>query len=55
MADYQDTGSRERPTAYTVTGADLIVCPECGVPEKVDCRDTRGIAKKWPHQSRWRR
>lgn len=55
MTAHDDIGSRERPTPYTVTGADLIVCPECGVPEKAECRDINGVVKKWPHKPRWRR
>lgn len=55
MTDYQDTGNRQKPTAYTETGANLIVCPECGVPKEAVCRDINGTPKKWPHQARWRR
>ncbi|WP_456264906.1 zinc finger domain-containing protein [Mycobacteroides abscessus] len=62
MSDYQDIGSRQKPTAYTETGADRIVCPECGVPEHKPCRwipadkvGEVGKPRHLPHESRWRR
>lgn len=38
MTDYQDTGSRRKPTAYTETGAAERVCPDCSAPEGHPCR-----------------
>lgn len=62
MTDYQDTGSRQRPTAYTETGASEKVCPDCSAPEGHPCRwipmdgvGDLGKTRHWPHQSRWRR
>jgi hypothetical protein len=62
MTDYQDIGSREKPNPYSATGADLIVCPECGAPEHKPCRWTpaeelgkSGEPRHLPHKPRWRR
>lgn len=62
MTDYQDTGSRQKPTAYTETGAAERVCPDCSAPEGHPCRwiamDGQGDLGKprhWPHETRWRK
>ncbi|WP_459166940.1 hypothetical protein [Mycobacteroides chelonae] len=60
--DYQDTGSRRKPTAYTETGAADRVCPDCSAPENHPCRwiTTDGVGdpgkpRHFPHETRWRR
>ncbi|WP_420196453.1 zinc finger domain-containing protein [Mycobacteroides abscessus] len=54
LADYYDeTGSLARPTAYTVTGADLRDCPECGEPAGFPCRWPDGRRRNMPCWSRW--
>ncbi|WP_458859402.1 zinc finger domain-containing protein [Mycobacteroides abscessus] len=54
LADYyEETGRPERPTAYSVTGADIRPCPECEVPAGLSCRWPDGRPRKSPHWSRW--
>ncbi|WP_422121183.1 zinc finger domain-containing protein [Mycobacteroides chelonae] len=55
MADYYDeTGSPEKATAYSVTGADLRPCTECDAPAGLPCKWPNGRSRKSPHWSRWR-
>ncbi len=63
MTAFDDTGSRQRPTAYTETGADLITCMDCSAPVGYVCRwiaadgvpAAIGQPRHFPHESRWRR
>ncbi|WP_428846326.1 zinc finger domain-containing protein [Mycobacteroides chelonae] len=54
LADFdEETGSRERPNAYSALGADIRPCPECGTPAGLACRWPDGRPRKTPHWSRW--
>lgn len=52
--DYaEELGSPARATAYTVTGADLRDCPECGEPAGFPCKWPNGRRRNMPCWSRW--
>lgn len=55
MADHEsETGSHERATPYSVTGADIRPCPECDAPAGLTCKWPDGRPRKSPHGLRWK-
>ncbi|WP_457095045.1 zinc finger domain-containing protein [Mycobacteroides abscessus] len=54
LADYYDeTGSPEKANPYSVTGADVRPCPECGAPSGLPCKWPNGRRRNMPCWSRW--